>query len=254
MTSMKRLKGLFITLKTGYTSTMKYTRLLVLAVLAAAVVFFGCKKGGSSSKESNFDKDASYAIGMSMGSSLAQDDIIPDFDEYLNGIKDTVLGNKARFTREEAMEKIQTAYFAMMEKRDAETKEKGLALEKPGADLLAENSKKANITTTASGLQYEVIRDASGPKPLASDMVKVHYEGKLVDGTIFDSSYQRDEPVEFPLSEVIPGWTEGVQLMSVGSKYRLFIPSYLGYGEYGARTIPPNAVLIFEVELLDIIK
>jgi len=120
-----------------------------------------------------------------------------------------------------------------------------------GIDFLVENGKKAGIITTSSGLQYEVINEGNGAKPAADDIVKVHYEGKLIDGTVFDSSYER-EPIEFPLNQVIPGWTEGVQLMSVGSKYRLFIPPELGYGAGGAGPIPPNSVLIFEVELLDI--
>jgi len=225
---------------------MKHTRLLVLVVLITAVVLFGCKKGGSS-KEENFDKEASYAIGMSIGYSLEQDGIVPDFDEFLKGVKDTVFGKETRYTQDEAIEKIQAAYYAMMEKKETEALEKGLA-------LLEDNGKKAAITTTASGLQYEVITETSGPKPATSDTVRVHYEGKLVDGTIFDSSYQRGEPAEFPLNGVIPGWTEGLQLMNVGSKYRLYVPSELGYGTYGTRGIPPNSVLIFEVELLDIIK
>lgn len=122
------------------------------------------------------------------------------------------------------------------------------------AAFLAENAKKAGVKTTASGLQYEVITEGKGARPKATDQVKVHYEGKLVDGTVFDSSVKRGEPVTFPLNQVIPGWTEGVQLMTVGSKYRLVIPAALGYGEQGAGPIPPNAVLVFEVELLDIVK
>jgi hypothetical protein len=120
--------------------------------------------------------------------------------------------------------------------------------------FLAENGKKAGVTTTASGLQYEVLKQGTGAKPAATDTVKVHYEGKLLDGTVFDSSVQRGEPVSFPLNRVIPGWTEGVQLMTVGSKYKFVIPSELAYGDQGAGPIPPHSVLQFEVELLSIEK
>jgi len=122
-----------------------------------------------------------------------------------------------------------------------------------GIEFLAENSKKPGIVITPSGLQYEVITEASGPKPDATDTVRVHYRGTLTDGTVFDSSYDRGNPIEFPLNGVIPGWTEGVQLMSVGSKYKFYIPQELGYGPGGAGPIPPYSVLIFEVELLDIL-
>jgi FKBP-type peptidyl-prolyl cis-trans isomerase len=127
-------------------------------------------------------------------------------------------------------------------------------LEKIGNEFLAENSKRPGINITPSGLQYEVIREGTGAKPNAEDEVRVHYEGKLIDGTVFDSSYENGEPIEFPLYRVIPGWSEGVQLMSIGSKYILYIPYGLGYGESGAGPIPPYSTLIFEVELLDIIN
>ena len=124
---------------------------------------------------------------------------------------------------------------------------------KASADFLAENAKKDGIKVTESGLQYEVITEGDGASPKATDVVKVHYEGTLISGQIFDSSIKRGEPVEFPLNQVIPGWTEGVQLMKVGSKYRFFIPSNLAYGEQGAGgMIAPNSALVFEVELLEI--
>ena len=122
-----------------------------------------------------------------------------------------------------------------------------------GKKFLEENAKKEGIQTTASGLQYEVLRDGAGPKPGAANTVEVHYEGRLIDGKVFDSSYQRKETISFPLNRVIPGWTEGLQLMSTGSKYRLYIPSELGYGARGAGgDIPPHAALIFDVELISI--
>ena len=122
-----------------------------------------------------------------------------------------------------------------------------------GKKFLEENAKKEGMQTTASGLQYEVLREGDGKKPGATNTVEVHYEGRLIDGKVFDSSYQRKETISFPLNRVIPGWTEGLQLMPIGSKYRLYIPSELGYGARGAGgDIPPNAALIFDVELISI--
>ena len=144
--------------------------------------------------------------------------------------------------------------FEAKVRKEAEDKQKKDAAEAvtKGATYLAENAKKAGVTTTASGLQYQVIKEGTGAKPVATDTVKVHYEGKLVDGTVFDSSIKRGEPVSFPLNQVIAGWTEGVQLMTVGSKYKFVIPANLAYGEQGGGPIPANSVLTFEVELLEI--
>ena len=134
----------------------------------------------------------------------------------------------------------------------AEMAAKNIEIEKK---FLAENGAKENVKTTASGLQYEVITEGKGAKPGATDMVKVHYTGSLLNGQVFDSSVQRGEPAQFGVHQVIPGWTEALQMMSVGSKYKLYIPARLAYGENGAGDrIPPNATLIFEVELLDIVK
>jgi FKBP-type peptidyl-prolyl cis-trans isomerase len=233
---------------------MKYNLTLVLAIFIA-MAFWGCKGGGfgSSAKEENFDRDASYALGMSIGANLAQDGIVPNMNEFLRGMKDNISGGKTRFDQNEAMEIIQSAYYAMMEKREADAAAKGVEELEKGNEFLVENSKKTGVITTSSGLQYEVITQTSGPKPSSSDFVQVHYEGRLIDGTVFDSSYQRGTPAEFPLNGVIAGWTEGVQLMSVGSKYKFYIPSELGYGSRGGGPIPPNSVLMFEVELIYIL-
>jgi len=219
--------------------------ILITAIFIVTLVLLGCKgKSVSSKKEQNFDKDASYALGMNIGSNMAADGIIPDPEQFLAGMKDVLTKGKTRYTEDEAIQIIQAAYSAMLEKRSSEAMQKGI-------DFLVENGKKPGIITTSSGLQYEVIKEGTGKKPSASDNVKVHYEGKLIDGDTFDSSYGGD-PIEFPLDQVISGWTEGVQLMSVGSKYKFYIPPELGYGAGGAGPIPPNSVLIFEVELLDI--
>jgi len=136
----------------------------------------------------------------------------------------------------------------------AKQKDLGLKNKAKGEKFLAGNAKKEGVTTTASGLQYLVLKSGNGKKPKATDTVKVNYEGKLIDGTVFDSSYKRGKPVSFPLNQVIKGWTEGLQLMPVGSKYRLFLPSELAYGAHGAGSrIGPNTTLIFDVELLSIV-
>jgi FKBP-type peptidyl-prolyl cis-trans isomerase len=221
--------------------------IVILTILIVTLVLWGCKgKSGSGPKEENFDKDASYALGMNIGSNLAIDGIVPNSEQFLQGMKDVISGGKTRYTEDEAIQKIQAAYSAMLEERGKESMQKGI-------NFLVENGKKPGVTTTSSGLQYEVIKEGTGARPSASDIVKVHYEGTLIDGISFDSSYG-SEPIEFPLDQVIAGWTEGLQLMRVGSKYKFYIPSELGYGAGGAGPIPPNSVLIFEVELLDINK
>ena len=168
------------------------------------------------------------------------------------GLINSIKGEKTNMTVEQAQEYIQT----VMEKRQAENmKEKYGANKESGEKFLAENKNKAGILTTESGLQYEVIRQGTGPKPAATDMVKVHYEGKLLNDTVFDSSIQRNTPAEFALNQVIPGWTEGLQLMPVGSKYRFYVPQNLAYGaNENNPQIPPFSTLIFDVELLEIKK
>ena len=233
---------------------MKQTfSLLVIAVFLCAGSL-GCnangksKTGSSDFGEKTFDKDASYALGMNLGASLKDGDIYPDLDEFILGMRDALSETETRFDMDTAGVIFQQALNAQMERRNAENM---------GAEneYLAENSKKPGIMVTDSGLQYEVISEGSGPKPTAADVVRVHYEGALTNGNVFDSSYARGEPIEFHLSGVIPGWTEGLQLMNVGSKYRLIIPSDLGYGPQGAGPqIPPYSTLVFEVELLDIVQ
>jgi len=189
--------------------------------------------------------DASYAFGMIIGGNLATSGLEVDAEHFLAGLKDGLAG-KPKLSPEEAQSVAQAAFMEAKSKKDAATLAAGKA-------YLTTNGKKAGVKATASGLQYEVISLGTGQKPKTSDTVKVHYEGKLIDGTVFDSSIARGEPVTFPVDGVIPGWTEGLQLMPVGSKFRFFIPSELAYGEEGAGdVIAPNSVLLFEVELLGI--
>jgi len=237
---------------------MKNKLWLVMAVLLTAF-FPGCDKGnntGSSPLEGgNFDKDASYALGMSIGMEvgaiLASGGIVPNVDEFLQGMRDIISGGETRFSDYEAEMKIQEAFLAMMDDYEYQAMEDAM---QEGIDFLIENSRKPGVLITSSGLQYEVITETGGRKPSATDVVQVHYEGTLVNGEVFDSSYERGAPVEFPLDLVITGWTEGLQLMGVGSKYIFYIPSELGYGARMVGTIPPNSTLIFVVELLDIIQ
>jgi len=230
---------------------MKNLFILILAVVTAA--FFGTCKGnaGPFQGEVNFDKNTSYALGLVQGARLRDgmtaSSMNPDVEEFMQGMKDGIMGKDPRFSMDEAMEKINAAFDELTEKQTSETKQKGV-------DFLAENAKKQGIRITQSGLQYEVLVEGKGPKPTENSVVKVHYEGRFIDGTLFDNSYERQEPAVFPLNEVIPGWTEGLQLMSVGSKYRLYIPWEIGYGPYDAGPIPAYSTLIFTVELLEIVS
>jgi len=230
-------------------------KFFAIVVLIAVLYVSGCKKSNSGSQVQGegFGKDASYALGMNIGMSLTADGIIPDLDEFYQGIKDVMEGGKTRFTEDEAIGKLQDAFQVMMQQMEADSLEREKEAIQKETDYLAENSKKQGIKITSTGLQYEVINESGGKKPAESDTVKVHYEGRLTDGTVFDSSYARGAPAEFQLNEVIRGWTEGLQLMGEGSRYRLYIPAELGYGSRNAGTIPPFSTLIFEVELLEII-
>ena len=193
-----------------------------------------------------------YIIGMDIGKSLLQQGTAVDIEALVDAIRTTYLDGELAMSQEEAA----TLRQAYIEKRQAEqqaaTAEVGGENLAAGELFLAENKQKEGIVTTDSGLQYKVETMGDGAKPAATDTVKVHYRGTLLDGTEFDSSYARNEPITFALNRVIPGWTEGVQLMPVGSKFMFYIPSGLAYGEAGGGPIPPNSTLIFEVELLGV--
>lgn len=196
----------------------------------------------------------SYALGMGIGTQLSQlgaQDI--NLDDFMLAVKDMLAGKEAQVSQQDA-QKLVNEFFQKQEQREIERRrEAGKGAKVAGEKYLAENRKNPKVIETPSGLQYEVLVEGNGKQPKATDTVKVHYEGFLIDGTVFDSSIQRGEPIEFPLNGVIAGWTEGLQLMSEGSKYRLFIPYQLAYGEQGAgASIPPFSTLIFDVELIEV--
>ena len=177
----------------------------------------------------------SYALGLGIGQQLSQmgaSDI--SADDFAQAIKDVLEGNELQVSHREAQTIVQDYFRKQQEKLQAERAEQGKAHKEAGEKYLAENSKKEGIVTLPSGLQYQVLKEGNGKKPSAKDTVMCHYEGTLIDGTVFDSSYQRGEPATFPLQQVIAGWTEGLQLMQEGAKYRFFIPYRLAYGEGGA--------------------
>ena len=196
----------------------------------------------------------SYALGLGIGQQLAQmgaSDL--NIDDFADAIKDVINGNVLKVPHKDAQTIVQE-YFRQQEERiNAIRAEQGKAAKAEGEKFLAENGKKEGVVTLKSGLQYEVLREGNSKKPKATDQVKCHYEGTLINGQVFDSSYKRNEPAVFPLNQVIPGWTEGLQLMQEGAKYRFYIPYILAYGESGAGgSIPPFATLIFDVELLEV--
>lgn len=194
----------------------------------------------------------SYALGLSFGQQIAQTNLqISDFKSFMSGIQ-TILEGKTPEVDLAECQQVLNDYFTKMQEEEiacsAEAK-------KAGEEFLEKNGKRPEVKTTASGLQYEVLKEGSGDKPKTSDIVRVHYHGTLIDGTVFDSSVQRGEPAEFGVNQVIQGWVEALQLMPVGSKYKLYIPYDLAYGQSGAGSmIKPFSALIFEVELLEIKK
>jgi FKBP-type peptidyl-prolyl cis-trans isomerase FkpA len=190
----------------------------------------------------------SLAFGIVIGSDLKQTGLQFDYAAFAEGLRLSVENGEAPYTMEEAIGIVQAAFQEAMNRQNEEHKQQEL-------QFLAENSGRDGVISTESGLQYEVIAEGSGEKPRETDTVRVHYEGALADGTIFDSSYERDESAEIPLDQVIPGWSEGIQLMNTGGTYRFYIPSALAYGEQGVgQVIPPYATLVFKVELLEIIR
>lgn len=196
----------------------------------------------------------SYALGIGIGSQLAGMGAKElNIDDFAQAIKDVISGSELKVDNVEAQTLVQNFFQEQEAKQQAAAAEAGKAAKAAGEAFLAENGKKDGVVTLPSGLQYQVLKEGDGKKPSATDQVVCHYEGTLIDGTVFDSSYQRNQPATFGLNQVIAGWTEGVQLMQEGAKYRFFIPYNLAYGERGAGAqIPPFAALVFDVELIEV--
>ncbi|WP_335739767.1 FKBP-type peptidyl-prolyl cis-trans isomerase [Rheinheimera metallidurans] len=234
-----------------------------MTLVAVAVMTLAACQKEAEQKPAVLDTDEakqSYSLGVSVGRYL--DSTLEDYTKLgltvdraliLRGVQDAV-SNKATMSDEEVQAMMTTLEEKFREKQTAMVEAEAEQAIASGKAYLAENAKKEGVTVTESGLQYEVLQAADGAKPAATDTVKVHYTGTLVDGTKFDSSLDRGEPAQFPLNRVIPGWTEGVQLMNVGSKFKFTIPSELAYGERDMGVIKPNSVLVFEVELLEIVS
>lgn len=219
-------------------------KLLIAGASAGLLVAVGCTK-----KLDTDLKKASYAIGQQIGGNMKQQNIEIDSDIMAMAMKDAIKGD-SKLTKEE----IQQAMMKLQESAMKKQQEAAEDNKKKGAEFLEKNKTAEGVKATASGLQYKVEKEGDGKIPAKTDTVKAHYKGTLIDGTQFDSSYDRGQPAEFPVQGVIPGWSEALQMMKVGSKYKLFIPPELAYGASGRPGIPANSVLVFEVELVEIVK
>ncbi len=220
----------------------------ILAVLCIATLAIA-----ADGKLFKTEKDKiSYIIGMNMGNRFKKDAIDVNTDMLMKGFKDALSGAKPMLSDEEITSAMTLFQQEMMAKQAEKLKVIGEKNKKAGETFLADNKKKDGVVTLKSGLQYKIITEGTGKMPKETETVTTHYRGSLVDGTEFDSSYKRGEPVTFPVNGVIAGWTEALQLMKAGSKWQLFIPPDLGYGENGPEPIGPNSTLIFDVELISV--
>lgn len=212
-------------------------------------------KGSSSGPFDNKQDKRSYALGMDIGNSLKDLPMDVDLDQLTQGVHDVVNGDKTKLSEKQLHDVMQGVVSDMEAAQKKKQKKKSVANLKAGQKFLAKNKKKDDVKTLKDGLQYKVIKKGDGPQPDANDSVTVDYTGKLIDGTVFDSSKKRGKPVTFPVNAVIPGWTEALQLMHAGGEYKLFIPPDLAYGERGAGSqIGPNETLIFDVKLKSVDK
>jgi len=262
-------------------------KLAIISLMASAALVAGCKEDAKKQapKLDTLEQKVSYLIGQNIGNGVKQSGITLDQDAFILGLNEVKapaspedqaklaeLQKKApesltkeekaeldklkaaapRISQEDAEKIMKEFQESMMKKKEEESKKLSETNKAAGDKFLAENKTKEGVQTTSSGLQYKIITAGNGVKPKATDTVKVHYTGKLLDGKVFDSSVQRGEPVEFPVSGVIPGWVEALQLMPQGSKWEVYIPSELAYGPTGNQAIPPSSTLIFEVELLEV--
>ena len=234
---------------------MKQVLLATIVLVLSSVACSGQTPKAPIKELKTPDEKLSYAIGLEIGTSLKNLPTEIDLAVFVQAVEDGLKGEKPLLTQQQALEIKKEFGKKVREERARERTELAEKNQKEGEAFLAENKNKKGVVTTESGLQYVVLHEGDGPKPKATDRVKVHYRGTLIDGTEFDSSYKRGTPATFSLKGVVAGWTEALQLMKVGSKYRLFIPSELAYGKRGrGPKIGPNAVLIFELELLEIAK
>ena len=230
---------------------MKLNKLYMVAFLSAGLFFTACNQGQMGTPEANLETkldSVSYALGFQNGSFLGREGINElNMGNYNAGIQAGLNSEEGVLTQEEIMAVTNSYLQDIQEQRSGENIEAGEA-------FLEENLTKEGVQETESGLQYKVIEEGEGESPTAENVVRVHYEGTLIDGTVFDSSYERGQPAEFPLNRVIPGWTEGVQLMKEGAIYEFYIPAELAYGERAPQGSPigPNETLIFKVELLEV--
>ena len=234
---------------------MTRTRVLLAALVAVAVVGVVALqlRAQPAPTLDTQQKKVSYAIGLNLGKTLKAQEVAADYDSLTRGVKDGLAGTSLLDDKliDETMATFQKEMQAKMQTKMSEEGQKN---QDAGKAFLAETEKKPGVKKTASGLLYEIVTAGDGPKPASTDTVKVHYRGTLIDGKEFDSSYKRNQPAVFPVNRVITGWHEALQLMPVGSKWKLYIPSDLAYGPQGAAggAIPPNAVLLFDVELISI--
>ena len=240
----------------------KVTTLTISALATAMLLITGCNTNNANKEtavtsvsvtdQSPANEQVGYSLGFMMAEGNKDSVENLDLDTFEKGFRDGYEGKDSALTKEQ-MEKVLLDYQKEQEEKFVKEMEtKAVDNKAEGAAFLAENAKKEGVKATASGLQYKVITAGTGKTPKATDIVEVNYEGKLIDGTVFDSSYERGEPIEFPLNQVITGWTEGLQLMKEGGKYEFYIPSDLAYGEAGNQGIAPNSALIFTVELLKV--
>jgi FKBP-type peptidyl-prolyl cis-trans isomerase FklB len=230
---------------------MSKTLHVISATLLLMTIAAGCTAEEAVVKLDDAKQRISYTIGLNIGKDFKTQDVDIDTAALLAGVRDGIAGSAPRLNEEQMKAEIKSFREGMVAKQEAKQKSVAEKNKKEGAEFLAKNAKEAGVTVTKSGLQYKVLKEGTGAIPKKESVVSVHYRGTLIDGTVFDSSYDRKEPLTLPVGGVIPGWTEALTMMKEGSKWQLYIPAELGYGEEGAPpVIGPHATLLFEVELL----
>jgi FKBP-type peptidyl-prolyl cis-trans isomerase FklB len=230
---------------------MNKTLHIISATILLVAIAAGCTAEEAVVKLDQPKQRISYTIGLNIGRDFVSQEVEIDTAALMAGVRDGLGGQKPRLSDEEMLAEVKSFREAMMAKQEAKQKEVAAKNQTEGAAFLAKNAKEPGVVVRESGLQYKVLKEGTGPLPTADSIVSVHYRGTLLDGSEFDSSYERNEPLTLPVGGVIPGWTEALTLMKEGSKWQLYIPAALAYGEAGAPpAIGPNATLLFEVELL----